>query len=56
VTLAAALKGADAEIARLREAAIAPRWWCTRCDRLNVGGAACVGCQAAKPIQPARHA
>jgi hypothetical protein len=56
VNLAAALRGADAEIARLRAAAIAPRWWCTLCDRLNVGGDACATCHAAKPVQPKRHA
>jgi hypothetical protein len=55
-TLLSALKGADAEIARLRAEASAPRWWCTGCDRHNVGGDACAGCGSAKPVQPKRDA
>jgi hypothetical protein len=50
---AAALKGADAEIARLRTKA--PEWWCF-CDRLNRGGDACAACARAKPAPSGRHA
>lgn len=53
---AAALKGADAEIARLRARAAAPRWWCMACDVLLVGGDACGKCGAAKPAASGRHA
>ncbi len=47
---AAALKGADAEIARLRS----PKWWCI-CERLT-RGTACSSCGRAKPAASGRHA
>ncbi len=54
--LAAALKGADAEIARLRARQIAPRWWCMACDHLNAAPDACAICGDRKPSFVVRHA
>lgn len=55
VALLATLKGADAEITRLRATAAAEGWWCT-CDRWNAVGDTCARCRKAKPVHPKRHA